>query len=60
MKCKIIKLNDIYYNYIYITFIHLAYAFIQSDLQMRTYKLKWYASAITSLIIYYIINKKKT
>ncbi len=49
MKCKIIKLNIIYYIYIYITFSHLADAFIQSDLQMRTYKLKWYASAITSL-----------
>ncbi len=42
--------------YIYITFSHLADAFIQSDLQMRTMeaikinKSAWYASAITSVI----------
>ncbi len=35
----------------YFTFSHLADAFIQSDLQMRTIKInkKQYASAVTSL-----------
>ncbi len=69
-----LNFKDIIYNYIYITFSHLADAFIQSDLQMRTieeiktnkrattckcYNKSWLAQCSTRSNVFFFFKENK-